>query len=401
MENGKGALPAELTLNQHARSTIIHFLLFVFSSSLALAGCASPAEPIERKPPVPQAVADLAATQSGNDVILTFTLPTETVDRRPFDGLPGIEIYRSFEPVPAAGNPAQSPAHQTLLATIPSAVTNQYTDRGHVRYADSLHDDDFANHPDSVAVYIVRTRASEKKESANSNAVEVRLRPALDPISDAKAEVTRSAVVVTWTAPQKAAGGPAPPIAGYGVYRGETDAGAPAATGETLKLTSPLARIGESDANSPSFRDQQFDFGKTYVYSVRSIAQYPGETLESSDSNLAVVTSRDVFPPAAPLGLVVVLVPAQGDSSAHLELSWAISPETDVAGYNVYRSEQAGVSGTRLNKELLLTPAFRDMNVLPGRRYFYTVTAVDRSGVESPLSEVVAGGVSAEGQTTP
>jgi len=47
---------------------------------------------------------------------------------------------------------------------------------------------------------------------------------------------------------------------------------------------------------------------------------------------------------------------------------------------------------------LLLTPAFRDMNVQPGRRYFYTVTAVDRSGNESPVSEAVAGSVPAENQ---
>ena len=37
-----------------------------------------------------------------------------------------------------------------------------------------------------------------------------------------------------------------------------------------------------------------------------------------------------------------------------------------------------------LNTDLLLTPAFRDMNVQPGHRYFYTVTAVDRAGNESP-----------------
>jgi fibronectin type 3 domain-containing protein len=84
-----------------------------------------------------------------------------------------------------------------------------------------------------------------------------------------------------------------------------------------------------------------------------------------------------------------------------VELSWAISPETDNAGYNVYRSEQVGVLGTRLNAEPLLTPAFRDMNGLPGRRYFYSVTAVDRSGNESAPSAAVSEGVPAEGQPAP
>jgi fibronectin type 3 domain-containing protein len=129
--------------------------------------------------------------------------------------------------------------------------------------------------------------------------------------------------------------------------------------------------------------------------------EYPGKTLESADSNVLVVMPKDVFPPAAPLGLVVAVVLTQGGTPAHLELSWAISPETDVAGYNIYRSEQAGAPGTRLNNELLLAPAFSDMNIQPGRRYFYSVTAVDRSGNESPKSAVVSGGVPAEGQPTP
>ena len=158
-------------------------------------------------------------------------------------------------------------------------------------------------------------------------------------------------------------------------------------------------KIGETDA--PPFSDTQAIFGATYKYSVRSMVQYPDAAIESGDSNLVTLTPKDTFPPAAPLGLVVVLVPTQGATSAHLELSWAISPETDIAGYNVYRSEEAGVQGTRQNAELLIAPAFRDMNVQPGRRYFYSVTAVDRSGNESPASEVVSGGVPAEGQRTP
>ena len=37
--------------------------------------------------------------QAGNDVVLTFTLPQQTVDRRPLQQLPAIEIYRDFETV--------------------------------------------------------------------------------------------------------------------------------------------------------------------------------------------------------------------------------------------------------------------------------------------------------------
>ena len=123
--------------------------------------------------------------------------------------------------------------------------------------------------------------------------------------------------------------------------------------------------------------------------------------MESSDSNLVALTPRDTFPPAAPQELIVVFVPAQGDAAAHLELSWAISPETDIAGYNVYRSEQEGTQGSRVNTDQLLTPAFRDMNTQSGHRYFYTVTAVDRAGNESPASSAASGVVPAPGQANP
>ena len=34
---------------------------------------------------------------------------------------------------------------------------------------------------------------------------------------------------------------------------------------------------------------------------------------------------------------------------AYLDLSWSISPENDIAGYNIYRSEQEGAPGQKLN----------------------------------------------------
>jgi len=375
-------------------SPIFEFLISILALSIFPGGCASPGEPIERRPPVPQAVTDLAARQSGNDVVLTFTLPTETVDRRPLDQLPAIEIYKG---VGNAGTSAR--VALTLVATIPSAAVDRYVAQGHVRYADSLKPEDFAQSVVAAASYAVRTRASAKKESDESNVVDLPVHVAADPIGDVKAEITQPAVVLTWTPPQRTLVGPAPPIAVYRIYRAEAEAGAAGTTGENVKLKSPLAKIGESE--SASFRDAQFEFGKTYVYSVRSVIQPGGEALESADSNALAVTPKDTFPPAAPQGLVLALVPSQGEVAAHVELSWAISPEADIAGYNAYRTEQPGAPGTRLNTELLLTPAFRDMNMQPGRRYFYTVTAVDRSGNESSPSEAVSGGVPAEGQVTP
>jgi fibronectin type 3 domain-containing protein len=171
-----------------------------------------------------------------------------------------------------------------------------------------------------------------------------------------------------------------------------TNSSAPGSS-ENLNPRIPFARIAEPV--SPPYTDTQTQLGKTYKYSVRSVAQYPGVQLESLDSNFATITPKDVFPPPAPQNLVVAFVPAVDGTPAYMDLSWSSSAATDIAGYNVYRSEEPSRSGTRLNPELLPTPAFRDMNAVPGRVYSYTVTAVDRSGNESPASTPASGSIPA------
>lgn len=383
------------------------FILALVVHSIGLAGCAAPGEPIERKPQVPTAIADLAAQQQGNDVILTFTKPKDTVERRPLKQTPAIEIYRKFEAVPGSAAPSAK-AVPELILTIPPAMVDRYSQKDHVHVVSALDAGDLSQHIGWTASYMVRTRASSKKESADSNHAELRVYPAADPIEDVKTEVTHAGIILRWTPPKKTPAGTTPPIAAYHIYRAEAAPGvqtqpepatnASVSVSEVPKLKVPFTRIGETP--EATFQDMQVEFGATYVYSIRSVSQYPDVTLESADSNLIVVTPRDTFPPAAPQGLVVVLVPAQGENPAYLDISWAISPETDIAGYNVYRGEQDGVPGTRLNSELLLTPAFRDMNAEPSHHYMYTATAVDRAGNESHASEPAPAGIPVEGQPT-
>lgn len=378
-----------------------------FAVSLVVGGCASPGEPSPRKPPVPEAVSDLAASQYGNGVLLTFTVPQDSLGGTPLEHPPTVEIYRDFEAAPATGefHPAAL-KRATLLITIPSDLVPQYTARGQLRYLDYLNATDFTAHPDSIVVYSVRTRVSAKKVSAPSDLAALRAYAAPGPISDLRGKVTPAGVVLAWTAPQQALVGPAPPLVGYEIYRGEArgQSGSlassqneqpppapvplPGAVPSFPALQTPLVKIGESA--SPGFSDTHAEFGKTYVYSVRGVTNESGGPVESADSNFLTITPRDIFPPAAPTGPIGIFVPASAGVAAHVDLSWAVSPETDLAGYRVYRSEQPGVLGAPLDAQLLLTPAFRDMNVVSGHRYFYSVTAVDRSGNESPPSTAVS-----------
>jgi hypothetical protein len=399
MENRKAAGPTQFAQSSRVPPLIFHFLFSIFGIALFLAGCGAPGEPVERKAPIPTAINDLAATQQGDNVILTFTFPKESVEGRELKQPPAIEIFRDFQTVPASSTSAAPsaavPKAPTLLVTIPSAMVAQYDTQRQIRYVDELKPEDFTQHPGAQAVYIVRTRTSPKKESANSNAVPLRVEPAADQITDLKAEVTHQGIVLSWTPPQKTEIGAAPPIALYRIFRhevGQTNASDSAP--QISQSQKPGVQIG--DCLTPPFRDTQIQFGKTYVFTVRSVAQYPDLQIESLDSPPITVSPLDTFPPAAPQGLVVVLVPAQGAVPAYLDLSWSISAENDIAGYNIYRSEQEGASGQKQNPELLHTPAFRDMNTVPGHRYFYTVTAVDRVGNESPASAAASGEVPVE-----
>lgn len=403
MEHEKGELVSSPASGTRALFFFPLLPFLLLGSYSWLSGCAAPGEPMERKPQVPTAITDLAAHQQGNDVILTFTLPRETVDHHPLKKTSAIEIYRGFAPPATLTSAAHEPLF--LILTIPPAMVANFSEKDRVHVVNLLDSNDLAPHIGWSASYAVRTRASAKKESTDSNRASVRVYPAPDPIADLKTEVTHSGVILTWTPPQKTIVGSAPPIAAYHIYRSEA---VPQLQPETLPTASEsvggvaklkaLGRIGESP--EPKFQDMQVEFDKTYVYAVRSLAQYPEVALESADSNLVIVTPRDIFPPAAPLNVTVVPVPAQGGHPAYLDVSWAISPETDIAGYNVYRSERDGVLGARVNSELLLTPAFRDMNALPGRQYVYTATAVDRAGNESPASAPASGSIPADGQPT-
>lgn len=402
--------------SQRADSSGLHSAVPIFSflfSILVLcliAGCGAPGEPAERKSPIPVAVTDLAASQQGNDVILTFTLPKESVERKPLKSLPAVEIYRFFIPHAAASNSPTPPSIRdaTLLVTIPPEMVGHFANRAQFRYVDSLIAENFSQNRGSDAAYFVRTRTSSKKVSADSNLVVLAIQPAADPISDLKAVVTSSAIVLTWLPPQRTLVGAAPPIATYSIFRAESDAPQTPSTNTKIATstaptteniapstdTEPAPRFTHlADTPAPPFQDLQIQFGKQYIYSVRSVLQYDQLRIESSDSNLATVVRLDSFLPTAPEDLIAALIPADDHNAAYFDLSWSISPDNDIAGYNIYRKEGTGTGRTKLNTALLLTPAFRDMNVFPGRSYVYVVTAVNRAGNESPDSASVPGNV--------
>ncbi len=81
-------------------------------------------------------------------------------------------------------------------------------------------------------------------------------------------------------------------------------------------------------------------------------------------------------------------IPFNGTGTAvtqpSVSLSWDAS--TDVAGYNVYRSNSSNGTYTRINPTLDANAAYTDNTVVSGQTYYYAATSVNSSGQESALS---------------
>jgi len=348
-----------------------------FSILLLIAGCGAPGDPVPPSPPVPVAVRDLTVHQAGDGVQLSFTLPANSISGEKLPAPPAVEILRG---TPKSDGLADSKSLR-IVYTIPGALVDSYRAGGQVRFTDPISPEETKSHPGGAVTYIVRTRASQKRASADSNAVTLRLFPVPAPITAVEARVTESAVELTWPMPDRtAAGEPMPAITGYRIYRSEIHPSAPASPPQDIP-ESQAAQLASSQTNS--YRDTSIVFDHTYIYVVRSVIQVEANELESSDSQPVTVTPRDTFPPAAPQGLVAALLPGSAPGTVLVDLSWSINLESDLAGYRVYRSEQGGTRGQLLTPDLLPTPAVRDTSVGPGHRYWYTVTAVDRAGNES------------------
>jgi len=107
------------------------------------------------------------------------------------------------------------------------------------------------------------------------------------------------------------------------------------------------------------------------------------ERIEGDDSSEIEVFVHDVFPPAVPMGLQAVS--AGTPQQPFIDLSWTPDTESDLAGYNVYRHEE-GAAPVKINSDVVKAPTYRDTAVQAGRRYSYSVSAVDVRGNESERS---------------
>lgn len=94
-------------------------------------------------------------------------------------------------------------------------------------------------------------------------------------------------------------------------------------------------------------------------------------------------------------GTTVLSIPLAGTGLAPLphsvDIAWDASTSATLQGYNVYRSTVSGGPYSKISPTVASsTLLFTDTTPVSGKQYFYVVTAVDTSGVESVASTQVA-----------
>ncbi|HEV2730601.1 MAG TPA: hypothetical protein VGV15_11275 [Terriglobales bacterium] len=337
-----------------------------------LAGCGTPGAPLPPSLELPKAVTDLRAARKGDKVYLAWTLPTQTTERQTIRHLGPTRICRSLQTAmkdcaSVVGQKPPAPLSRSASPTVPKAQAE---------YTDSLPQDFQQQNPTGQVTYAVLVLNESGRSAGLSNQVQIPAAPTLPAPANFKAQVTAQGVLLTWSC------SPAParslPYIQYRVrvYR----------RGENTRADT---NVGEADCSNGQLVDQSFEWEQTYSYhativTVVSVPEKPEMQVEGDDTPAVKLFAHDVFPPGVPSGLQAVF--SGVGQAAFIDLVWAPVTDADLVGYNIYRHEEGG-QPVKINSELVKTPAFRDSNVAAGRKYFYSVSAVDLRGNESARSE--------------
>jgi hypothetical protein len=361
-------------------------ILFILTS-LIVAGCGKPAPPLPPSLELPKPVADLHAFRKGSKVTLTWSVPSRTTEGETVRYLGPTRICRGLVPDPhqcaKVGEVAPAQLGPKPLARIKKRNTGKgkkrnktdADDRVQATYVDVLTPDLQNQNATALATYSVETLNEGQRSAGLSNPVQVALAPTLPAPTNLQAQPSANGVTIAWTSVARGPSSPGLDFS-YRIYRREQGTSNDNVAGEV-----PLA-----DSPEVSFTDHGFEWNKTYEYRVTVVTTIAGASptqVEGDDSTPATVTARDVYPPSVPNGVQAVF--SGVGQQPFVDLTWIPSTEADLAGYNIYRHEE-GQTPVRINTQPVTSPAFRDSNVVSGKKYFYSVSAIDARGNESDRS---------------
>ncbi len=294
---------------------------------LLFAACGKVGDPLPPFIRIPEPIKDLTVTQSGHDLVLTWTNPARNIDGSAATDLARVQI-RSGGAVIAtldAGGAGKPQSHSIVAGAIPGSPRT------------------FA-----AVVETMGQKVSDLSNAASIVPVEV---PGV--VQRLRFRVDQRRIVLEWDAPREH-----PELAdAYLVVR---------------------AAAAPQRVSGRRYEDNQYEPGKVVTYEVTPVRQSGGATIRGAGPVAVSVTVEDKTPPRVPSGLEVIA----SDTGAFL--TWDANEETDLAGYRVFRSEGPDTGFVLLTDQLRTGNSFFDAAAKAG--FYYAVSAVDEFRNESARS---------------
>jgi fibronectin type 3 domain-containing protein len=299
--------------------------LLVFLLVLLLEGCGRVGPP---QPPfirIPEAVSDLAVTQKGNDLILTWTNPARYIDGSAATNLARIWIQANGARL-ATVNAVKAAEAQSYVMPAEPGKSGERT-------------------------FTVIAETSQGKVSNVSNVASITPIDVPGPVLNLIGFADQRRIFLNWDRPQAR----------------------PELADEFLIARTDIPSEPQT-VTQTRFEDSRFEPGKTVVYEVTAARRAAGRIVFGVGPTAITVTAVDKTPPAVPAGIGIT-------QSA---LTWEANAERDLASYRVYRGERADAEFKEVSATMLTTNIFFDPSYRPG--LYYSVSAVDESGNESARS---------------
>jgi predicted small lipoprotein YifL len=414
------------------------------ATCVTLAACGKKGPPVAPRVRIPAAVETLTTTRLGNDVYISLTVPATNIDMSVPVDISRVDVYAYTGRV--APSRARFPDLATVVASIPVApppkpgeapsvspdLSAGALPKTSVTVLDTLTADEFEQGKveveplgrGSVAVppvaaqapsvmrrfYIAVPFSIRGRPGPSAMQAEVVLSALPDPPTEIRATYDASRILLAWepsggligflldrmlspeqppfvattqpVAPETAQTAaavsvPAGPTT-YNVYREVSPDPLELRVARSTPAWTAVvpAPVNSAPLTTTSGTDDVVP-GRQHCYTVRA---QRGMVL-SAPSSRTCVTPFDIFPPAAPAGLAAV--PSEGGIS----LIWEPNSEPDLGGYVVLRREPGDATLRQLTTTPVADTRYRDTDVQPGRRYLYSVVAVD---TQVPLPNVSA-----------
>lgn len=350
---------------------------------IAAVACGKRGDPHPPVPIIPKATSDLAVTQRGSKVVLTWSYPSLTTSGKSLSDLRRVVVYRVTEelPVPQAGRDPNAilpgdfdvtlPRPIAQFAKIPGITAMQFlklrekvdsiesaslpaaSSGAHLIYEDTPRFKTTDGRPVRLNYAVVTEGSSAKSDVSNlATIVPLDVPP---PPTKIAASVKPEGVTLSWDAPD---------VKLFNVYR----------TGDKEATNELALPINAAPVQAATYTDVP-PYG-TYSYRITALASAGPPRIESDPSASTIVTYKDLLPPAAPASLTA-LVEVQV-----VRLIWDPVDVPDLWGYNVYRYQGKAKIKFQTGAPIPSTH-FGDSSPQPGIEYVYAVTAVDKSGNES------------------